>query len=90
MKSFSDIVSVNSFASGRLISEIVSRVEKNEKYLFTAYEIADVLNYTCRKCRAVGKPDDYIPVLFENELSDYALRKNISAKGVINRCAKFV
>jgi len=44
---------------------------------------------TRRKADLNGKDDDYIPVLFENELKDLVMRNRINILGRLNECAKF-
>ena len=45
-------------------------------------EVADeVLAYAKRKCSVSGKPDSYLPLLYENELTDYFMRKAINLRG---------
>ena len=41
----------------------------------------EVLAYARRKCMAAGKPKSYLPVLYENELMDFARRVQINARG---------
>lgn len=49
-------------------------------------EVADeVLRYARRKCELNGKPDSYLPLLYENELTDYFMRLVINLKGEMNR-----
>ena len=46
--------------------------------------VAEVLEYTIRKCEANGKGEDYLPLLFKDELKDYYMRMEINAKGSEN------
>lgn len=48
-----------------------------------------VLDHTVRKCERIGKGPEYLPLLFENELSDFYMRQQINAMGGMNRCAVF-
>ncbi len=41
----------------------------------------DVLMYAWRKLKVIEKPADYLPVLYENELRDFAMRLAINAIG---------
>lgn len=50
-------------------------------------DVYNVLRYTIRKAELNGKGDDYVPVLFENELRDFAMRKEINRIGGLNLCA---
>lgn len=45
-------------------------------------EVADkVLAYAKRKCSVIGKPESYLPLLFQNELADYFMRLAINLRG---------
>lgn len=46
---------------------------------------AEVLTYARRKCSEIGKPDSYLPLLYENELTDYYMRLAVNLKGGMNR-----
>lgn len=48
-----------------------------------------VLDYTVRKCELIGKGPEYLPMLFENELRDYYMRKEINFMGGMKKCAVF-
>ena len=49
-------------------------------------EIADeVLAHSKRKCELNHKPDEYLPLLYENELTDYFMRLAINLRGEMNR-----
>lgn len=68
---------------------IVQKVQSETGHDFPADEIAKVYAYTVRKCEVNGKGNDYVPILFENELTDYLTRLKINRMGAFNRCAKF-
>lgn len=44
----------------------------------------EVLAYAKRKCELNHKPDDYLPLLYENELTDYFMRLYINLRGEMN------
>lgn len=44
----------------------------------------EVLAYAKRKCELNHKPDDYLPLLYENELTDYFMRLYINLRGDLN------
>ena len=52
------------------LAEIVAKVQEQTGYIFCPVETADILAYTHRKCEINGKGEDYVPILFENELRD--------------------
>ena len=45
----------------------------------------EVLAYAKRKCELNHKPDDYLPLLYENELTDYFMRRYVNMRGEMNR-----
>jgi len=61
--------------------------------IFTAYRktgkrfdprtVYDVLRYSLRKLEAIRKEMDYLPLLFENELRDFAMREEINRIGAL-------
>ena len=55
-------------------------------HLFRLEDIHTALQYTERKAKLNGKGDDYIPVLFENELRDFVMREIINTRGRMNKC----
>ena len=49
-------------------------------------EIADeVLAHSKRKCELNRKPESYLPLLYENELTDHYMRLAITLRGEMNR-----
>ena len=51
-------------------------------------DVYNVLKYTIRKAEVNGKDAEYVPILFENELRDFATRKAINQIGRLNLCAQ--
>lgn len=48
-------------------------------------ETADkILAYAKRKCSVSGKPESYLPLLYENELTDHFMRMAINMRGEMN------
>ncbi len=48
-------------------------------------DVADeVLAYAKRKCELNHKPNEYLPLLYENELTDYFMRLQINLRGELN------
>ena len=70
------------------LAEIVEKVQKKTEYTFCPVEIADILAYTDRKCESNGKVEDHVPILFENELTDYLIREAINLLGMQNYLKK--
>jgi hypothetical protein len=65
---------------------IVVNVEVETGLTFRLEDIHTALQYTERKAKLNGKGDDYIPVLFENELRDFVMREIINTRGRMNKC----
>lgn len=68
---------------------IVQKVQSEYHCEFSFDEIAKIYAHTVRKCEINGKGSDYIPILFENELTDHLARTEINRMGAMNRCARF-
>lgn len=68
--------------------DIVFDAQTRLRYKFDLMDVFDILRYTIRKCEANGKGDDYIPLLFRNELEDFVMREQINLIGRMNQCAK--
>ena len=71
------------------IRRIVVGVEAKTGWTFRYKDVCEILQYTERKARQNGKGQDYVPILFENELRDFVTRSVINAKGRLNECARF-
>lgn len=61
--------------------EIALNVAEQMKYPFTSQEVIKVLKHTERKMELNGKGDDYLPLLFADELKDYVIRIAINVSG---------
>lgn len=51
---------------------------------FPPGDLYGLANHTFRKWENTGYGEDYLPVLFDNELRDYLMRRKINAVGRIN------
>lgn len=69
------------------IRSIVSGVENKLGWEFDPNDVDSILSYTKRKAELNGKGPGYVPILFENELRDFVMRKVINYMGRENRCA---
>lgn len=67
--------------------DILFDVQRRFHYTFDLQDVYDILTYTIRKCELNGKGSDYIPILYENELRDFLMRREINLRGAMNRCA---
>lgn len=55
--------------------------EKTLGFHIPEYVAEEVLAHTKRKCALNRKPDSYLPLLYENELTDYYMRLEINVRG---------
>ncbi len=70
------------------LARIAAEVSEKYGYWFDDDEIEWVLRFTERKIEINGKGDDYLPILFENELRDYIARAAINVRGLMNLAKK--
>ena len=72
------------------VMNIVAKVEKEMTLTFEPEAIREVLGYTIRKAKIAGQSDSYIPLLFEDELRNYAIRNAVNLFGLeMRQCVKF-
>lgn len=67
-----------------MVEKIVAAIESAERKLNKQIPETvwfDVLMYSMRKCMAVGKDGEYLPILFENELLDHYMRQQFNGEG---------
>ena len=63
------------------IEEAVANAEETVGFQIPK-DVADaVLDYAKRKCTVCRHPDSYLPLLYENELTDYYMWKAINMRG---------
>ena len=70
------------------LAGIVLEVQHRLGYKFDLMEVFDIVRYTVRKADMNGKDESYVPILLENELEDFVMRKQINFLGRVNECAK--
>lgn len=70
--------------------DILYQVQREVGHTFSFDEVYATVVQTRRKVDLNGKGDDYISVLFENELKDLVMRNQINLLGRLIECAKFV
>lgn len=68
--------------------DILFDVQHRLRYTFDLTDVFNILRYTIRKCEVNGKGEDYVPILFENELRDFVMREEINRRGRMNLCAR--
>lgn len=66
------------------LKAVVLSAEKQTGIRFSNSVIYEVLRYSLYKLEYIRKEMSYLPVLFENELRDYAAREEINKKGGAN------
>ena len=69
--------------------DVLYQVQREVGYTFSFDEVYATAVQTRRKVDLNGKDDDYVPILFENELRDLVMRSRINLLGRLNECAKF-
>ena len=60
--------------------EIVYDVQRQVGFRFDFVDLFELIRYTIRKAELNGKDEDYVPVLFRNELEDFVMRKQINER----------
>lgn len=83
-----EVIGVNETA--KAMADVLFQVQRETGHTFTVDDAWEVMIHTVRKARMNGKGDDYIPVLLENELRDFLMRKQINLLGRLNECARSV
>ena len=71
----------------KLQEELVDAVRTAELRTGRKFDLAvvfEVLRYSIGKLSYIGKDMDYLPLLFENELRDHAMREEINKRGAEN------
>lgn len=61
-----------------VLVDIVENVRRRTGYPFDVMEVFDILRYSMRKAELNDKGDDYLPILFQNELEDHVMRQRIN------------
>ena len=61
-----------------VLTDIVFKVRQETGYRFDVMEVFDILKHSIRKAEMNGKGEDYLPILFQNELEDHVMRQRIN------------
>ena len=61
------------------LKEAIINAEQILGFHITGDVAAEVLMYSIRKCKCIGKDYSYLPLLFETELLDFHMRAAINA-----------
>lgn len=67
-----------------IIDQMVGIAERIVGLSFPPGDLYGLANHTFRKWENTGYGEDYLPILFENELHDFLMRREINAVGRIN------
>lgn len=67
-----------------IINQMVEKAEQIFGLSFLPGDLYGLTNHTFRKWEKTGYGEDYLPILFENELRDYLMRCEINAVGRTN------
>lgn len=67
------------------LSDAVLAAELKTGRHFDFDTVYEVMKYSVRKLGVIGKGEDYLPLLLETELCDYAMREEINRRGEFNR-----
>lgn len=71
----------------KLQAELVDAVRTAELRTGSKFDIGvvyEVLKYSIGKLSCIGKGMDYLPLRFDNELRDHAMREAVNRKGAEN------
>lgn len=67
--------------SAEELTDIVYDVQSRIGYRFDLMEVFEIARNTVRKAELTGQDESYVPILFENELRDFVMRKCINVMG---------
>ncbi len=67
--------------SAEELADIVYDVQSRIGYRFDLMEVFEIARHTVRKAELTGQDESYVPILFENELRDFVMRKCINVMG---------
>lgn len=72
------------------LGNIIVDVQNETGFWFDVDDMVAIMQRTVRKADLNGKDEEYVPLLFRNELEDYVMRERINAIGRRNLCATSV
>lgn len=70
------------------LADVVMGVQRRYGCHFDLMDAFEIARHTIRKADLNGKDESYVPILLENELEDFLMRKYINFWGRVNECAK--
>lgn len=72
------------------LGNIIVDVQNETGFWFDVDDMVAIMQRTVRKADLNGKDEEYVPLLFRNELEDYVMRERINAIERRNLCATSV
>ena len=72
------------------LGDIIVDVQNETGFWFDVDDMVAIIRHTIRKADLNGKDEEYVPLLFRNELEDYVMRERIYAIGRRHLCATSV
>ena len=72
-------------AGNRGIEEARTSAERTLGFVIPRSIAEEVLSFAKFKLKIIEMPDNYLPLLYENELTDYFMRLAINQRGELNR-----
>lgn len=63
------------------LGNIIVDVQNETGFWFDVDDMVAIMQHTVRKADLNGKDEEYVPLLFRNELEDYVMRERINAIG---------
>ena len=63
------------------LGDIIVDVQNETGFWFDVDDMVAIMQHTVRKADLNGKDEEYVPLLFRNELEDYVMRERINAIG---------
>lgn len=61
------------------LADVILDVQRHTGCCFDVVDAYEIARYTIRKADLNGKDGSYVPILLENELRDFLMRKQINA-----------
>lgn len=72
------------------LGNIIVDVQNETGFWFDVDDMVAIMQHAIRKADLNGKDEEYVPLLFRNELEDHVMRERINAIRRRNLCARSV
>lgn len=72
------------------LGDIIVDVQNETGFWFDVDDMVAIIQHTIRKADLNGKDEEYVPLLFRNELEDHVMRERINEMGRRNLCVTSV